>query len=209
MIGRGAFNGCSTLRSVTVPSSVIKLGQTAFHGCKNLAEVVLLGGDILDRGLFSEEGALNKRFSEMICVNAFRDCPLTNIKISFPERMSRLPKKSRLSIKRRIRNLRRVELTQDGTILACFSVVRRPSGGIDFHDKKNQTAKSLHQVIRLISFHELKESSILIELAMWKSRFNEDRARADCRTSVPDPAKYLIMEYCGFIGFLQPAICLS
>ena len=49
-------------------------------------------------------------------------------------------------------------------------------------------------------------TSILIELAVWKSRFDEDEARADCRIAVPDPAKFLIMEYCGFTGFLKPAI---
>ncbi|EJK63106.1 hypothetical protein THAOC_16257 [Thalassiosira oceanica] len=68
------------------------------------------------------------------------------------------------------------------------------------------TAESLHQVLRLISYRELKESSILIELAVWKSKLVADRARADCRISIPDPAKRLIMEYCGFTGFLEPAI---
>ena len=77
---------------------------------------------------------------------------------------------------------------------------------MDVEDTNNQTAESLHQVLRLISFHELKESSILIELAMWKSRLDEGRARTDCRVSVPDPAKWLIMEYCGFAEFLEPAI---
>ena len=46
----------------------------------------------------------------------------------------------------------------------------------------------------------------VIELAMWKSRLDEGRARTDCRVSVPDPAKWLIMEYCGFAEFLEPAI---
>ncbi|EJK44409.1 hypothetical protein THAOC_37051, partial [Thalassiosira oceanica] len=73
-------------------------------------------------------------------------------------------------------------------------------------DTNDETAGSLHLALRLISFHELKESSIVIELAMWKSSMVEDRARADCRITVPDPAKSLIMDYCGFAGFLEPAI---
>ena len=77
---------------------------------------------------------------------------------------------------------------------------------MDVEDTNNETAESLHQVLRLISFHELKESSILIELAMWKSRIEEDRASSDCRISVPDPAKSLIMGYCGFADFLEPVI---
>ncbi|EJK55806.1 hypothetical protein THAOC_24420, partial [Thalassiosira oceanica] len=213
IIGEYAFYECTALRSVTVPLSVTKLGIFAFRGCTNLTEVILLGGDILlnqgflDWGLFSGEGALNeKRFHETICVNAFHDCPLTTMKISFSERMSRLPQDCRPSIEGRIRDLRRLEITQDGTILACFPVIRRSFGCMHVKDTDNQTAESLHQVLRLISFHELKESSILIELAMWKSRLDENRARADCRTSVPDPAKTLIMEYCGFTRFLEPAI---
>ena len=83
----------------------------------------------------------------------------------------------------------------------------RPSlDDVDVEDTNNQTAESLHEVLRLISFHELKESSILIELAMWKSRLELNLARADCRILVPDPAKIQIMEYCGFTDFLEPAI---
>ncbi|EJK71512.1 hypothetical protein THAOC_07038, partial [Thalassiosira oceanica] len=158
-------------------------------------------------------GALNKeRLNELIgsSPSPFRGCPLTSLKITIPrvlsERVARLPQECRLSIEGRIRDLHRVELAQDGSILACFPVIRRSSGGMDVEDTDNQTAQSLHQILRLISFHELKESSILIELAMWKSRLDEHRARADCRISVPDPAKSLIMEYCGFTDILEPAI---
>ncbi|EJK58544.1 hypothetical protein THAOC_21324 [Thalassiosira oceanica] len=126
---------------------------------------------------------------------AFHGCPLTDIKIvsgSLPDRVARLPEKCRLSVEGKIR-----ELVTDNEI-GQYTV--------DVQDTDNQTAESLHQVLRLTSFQELKESSILIELAMWKSSLVKDRARADCRTSVPDPAKSLIMEYYGFAGFLEPAI---
>ena len=230
-IGRMAFYDCTTLRSVTMPSSATKLGIGAFTRCANLTEVILLGGDILlnqgflDRGISSEEGVLNhQRLSEMFGNSmhsfAFFECPLTTIKISVPgtltERMGRLPQECRLSVERRIRDLHHLELTEEGNVLACFPVVSRATDAevvdvenvraVDVQDTNNQTAESLHQVLRLVSFHEFKESSILIELAMWKSRLNEDRARADCRVSVPDPAKGLIMEYCGFTVFLEPAI---
>ena len=166
--------------------------------------MILLGGDnllnqrFLDRGIFIEEGALNQqRLNDMIGSNsvnafAFSDCPLTAIKISvtgpLAERMSRLPQECRLSVEGRIGGMRRIELTQDGSVLACFPVVSRVSdaeagndGAVDVQDTNNWAAESLHEVLRLISYHELKESSILIELAMWKSRLDEDRARADCR----------------------------
>ena len=111
--------------------------------------------------------------------------------------MTRLPEECRLSIARRIRALHRLELTQDGNVLACFPVVRRKNN-VDIQDTNNKTAKSLDKVLQLIFYHELKEYRTLIELAMWKTRLKEGRARSDCRISIPDPAKSLIMEYCGF-----------
>ncbi|EJK68064.1 hypothetical protein THAOC_10800 [Thalassiosira oceanica] len=226
-IDEGAFNECTALRSVTVPSSVTKVGNGAFGDCRNLTEVILLGGErllnqgFLDRGLLGGERALNKnklhemigngrapRVEFLLRTNAFHRCPLIALKISIPralsERMQRLPRECRLSIEQRVHDLRRLQLTHYGNILACFPLPRGSSGCVE--DTNDETAESLYQVLRLISFHELKESSILIELAMWKSRLDEDLSRADCRTSIPDPAKSLIMDYCGFTGFLEPAI---
>ncbi|EJK73417.1 hypothetical protein THAOC_04959, partial [Thalassiosira oceanica] len=229
IIGECAFGQCTALRSVTVPSSVTKLKHGAFSDCTNLTEVILLGGERLlnrgffDRGLLDGERALNKNaLNEMIgdgdvlrddcplTTYAFLRCPLTTLKISIPralsERIERLPGECRLSIEQRVHDLRRLELTQDGNILACFPLIRGPSNFYSVEVTNDETAESLHQVLRLICFHVLKESSILVELAMWKSRLDEDLARADCRTSVPDPAKSLIMEFCGFTDFLEPAI---
>ncbi|EJK49770.1 hypothetical protein THAOC_31321 [Thalassiosira oceanica] len=226
-----AFHECTALRSVTLPSSVAVLGNGAFSYCTNLTEVIFLGGKgllnrgFLELGLFSGQGVLNGGTLGMMAVfkgrnpfgrgyAVFHECPVTTIKISISqalsERMTSLPQECMVSIEGRIRDLSRLELTQDGHILACFPVITRVSDdeydSVDVQDTNNQTAESLHQVLRLISFHELKESSILIELAMWKSSLVNDRDRADCRASVPDPAKSLIMEYCGFTGFLEPVM---
>ena len=38
-IGECAFNGCSALASVTIPGSVISIGEFAFKGCSALASV--------------------------------------------------------------------------------------------------------------------------------------------------------------------------
>ncbi|EJK61095.1 hypothetical protein THAOC_18467, partial [Thalassiosira oceanica] len=76
----------------------------------------------------------------------------------------------------------------------------------DVQDTSNETARSVYQLLRLIAFHELKESSILIELAMRKSGMDGDRSRVDCQVAIPDTVKCLIMEYCGFAGFLSPAM---
>ena len=105
---------------------------------------------------------------------------------------------------------------QDGNVVACFPLVSRESNDeadddsgtedgamFDIQDTNNETARSVYQLLQLIAFHELKESSILIELAMWKSRIDGEWARADCRVAIPGPAKSLITEYGGFTGFLK------
>ena len=227
IIGKGAFQYCIGLQSVTIPSTVTKLDKwETFHGCINLSEVIFLGGErlldreFIDRGILSEEGLLNRGALDELLFDdsrnfAFHGCPLTTVKISVAgvvsERMARLPQECRVSVEERIYSLPRLEQIHDGNIFACFSVVHQ-AGEIfqdedtyEVQDINHETARSLCQVLQLIAFHELKESSIMIELAMWKSRINEHRARADCRVPIPDPAKSLIMEYC-FAGFLEPAI---
>ena len=132
--------------------------------------------------------------------------------------MARLPRECMSSVEERIHNLRHLELLHDGDIFACFPVIessRAPGDnaedGSDYEDEDDmlevldlETARSLYQVLQLIAFYELKESSILIELALWKSIIDMGGDRT-CRIAIPGPAKSLLMEYCGFSDFLRPA----
>ncbi len=40
-IGNGAFDGCSGLTSVTIPTSVTSIGNSAFYGCRGLTSVTI------------------------------------------------------------------------------------------------------------------------------------------------------------------------
>jgi len=40
-IGNGVFNGCTSLVTVTIPSSVTGIGYSAFEGCSNLANIYI------------------------------------------------------------------------------------------------------------------------------------------------------------------------
>ena len=40
-IGKGAFEGCSSLTSVSIPNSVTSIGNEAFNGCKSLKSVTI------------------------------------------------------------------------------------------------------------------------------------------------------------------------
>ena len=221
---------------MTIPLTVTELDGLSFYNCSNLSEVIFLDGkrllkqDFFNCGFRREEQGLidQEAVDEMIFslengdrLFAFHGCPLTTVKISIgwasSERMARLPRECRLTVEERIHSLRHLELQQDGNVLACFPVVggagaeddsedEAEDDTVEIRDTNHETARSLYQVLQLIAFHELKESSIVIELAMWKSRIDSDRAHADCRVAIPDTAKTLIMEYCGFAGFLEPAI---
>ncbi|EJK63950.1 hypothetical protein THAOC_15364 [Thalassiosira oceanica] len=213
VIGIYAFSFCTALQRVSIPPSVTELSW-AFSGCSNLIEVILLGEGFLDLDHLGE-AALNKtKINKMFGpgLRAFRDCGLTTIKMELSQCMARLPEECRRSVEGEIPDMHSLELSQDGSIFARFPVIRSSLGGMVVQDKNNQTAASLHRLLRLISFHELKESSILTELAVWKSRIDQaatpvpPEERSEYRVSIPDPAKCLIMEYCGFTGFLEPAI---
>jgi len=218
-LGALAFGHCSNLSEVILLGGERLLDQESLACGTFREEKRLLNQGALDEMLFVEDEDGDRLF-------AFRGCPLTAVKISvswaLSERMARLSPKCRVSIVDIIRNLPCVELLQDGNVLACFPVVRRATDDeaeddydtdveeVDFGvtDTNLETARSLYRVLQLIAYHELKQSSILIELAMWKSRIDEiaSAPRADCRVAIPDPAKSLIMECCGFAGFLEPAI---
>lgn len=43
-IGLGAFEGCTSLKSVTIPDSVTKIGCYAFNGCASLKSVTIPRG---------------------------------------------------------------------------------------------------------------------------------------------------------------------
>ncbi len=54
-IKNGAFNGCTSLETITIPDSVTEIGAWAFSGCKNLSSVTLSKGVVdLQLKAFSE-----------------------------------------------------------------------------------------------------------------------------------------------------------
>ncbi|EJK55263.1 hypothetical protein THAOC_25020 [Thalassiosira oceanica] len=210
-VGERAFAFCLALRSVTIPASVVELGEGAFSSCMNLSEVIFLGGErllkreVLDRGLFIEEegllnqGALNELIFDDNGSYAFNQSPLRTVKIStsraLSERMAGLPRECWPSFETAIRAMSGLELTRDGTVLACFPISGSELEGAGNANLENlETTRSLHRV--WTALRDLKESSILIDLAMLNH----------CRVPVPGPARCAILEHCGFACFLRPSL---
>ncbi|EJK45925.1 hypothetical protein THAOC_35438 [Thalassiosira oceanica] len=203
IVGEPAFQLCAALRSVTIPSTVTELGD-AFCNCRNLSEVILQGGKRLlneefvdcgfqrdDQGLLDQE-AIDDMLLDEDGDFAFDGCPLDFVKISVgwavTERMARLPRECMLSVEERIHNSNRLELQQDGNVLACFHV-GKPSqfflglfvpranaeddsedeaedDTVEVRDTNNETAGSLRQILQMIAFHEIKESPSLEQRLM-------------------------------------------
>ena len=218
-VGNNAFYDCSALTSVTIPSTVCRMDLDAFEGCINLTEVVFLGGRFCygikflqlinsgDKVLLDQES-----FNEILeprIHRVFRHCTqLTDVKVSISwavaERILRLSPECRQSIEEKICDLPRIDRQCDH-ILAVFTVAIRDGAVSHLLDTGNVAARSLFQIFRLIAFHELREASIVIDLAMWRARIEDAKSelsREDCRITVPGPARSLIMEYGGFAGFL-------
>ena len=54
-IGYSAFHGCTSLKSVTIPSSVTEIGEGAFYGCTGLKSITV---DKNNKNYTSVEGVL-------------------------------------------------------------------------------------------------------------------------------------------------------
>ena len=53
-IGSGAFNSCTSLTSITIPSTVTSMGDTVFGGCKLLTSITIPSSvTIISEGAFS------------------------------------------------------------------------------------------------------------------------------------------------------------
>ena len=46
-IGESAFDGCSSLTSITIPNSVTRIGEGAFWGCSSLTSIVVESGNTM------------------------------------------------------------------------------------------------------------------------------------------------------------------
>ncbi len=88
-IGRGAFAGCTTLKTLTVEQGVRTVGMNAFEGCTGLEEVVLPGSlTFVEKDAFRDCGSLREITmpgiirAGQVREDAFAGVGLTELKLS-------------------------------------------------------------------------------------------------------------------------------
>ena len=72
--------------------------------------------------------------------------------------------------------------------------------GAVLHFNWNEIRRDLDRITRLVSYYELKEATTTFELALWKSKLDQEDAtnttnRAAYRIDVPGPVKDTILQY--------------
>ena len=68
-IGSSAFYGCSGLTSVTIPSSVTSISFYAFNGCTSLQNVAILGSPIIEYAAFDNTPYFDNMPDGMVYIN--------------------------------------------------------------------------------------------------------------------------------------------
>ncbi|KOO27160.1 surface antigen -like protein, partial [Chrysochromulina tobinii] len=53
-IGRSAFDGCTSLASITLPASVTQIGKGAFSSCNSLSFITIPSSTVVEPGAFSK-----------------------------------------------------------------------------------------------------------------------------------------------------------
>ena len=146
-VGKASFSWCTSLERINFPSSLEKVGEKVFKDCKNLKEVTFSNGCNLKR----------------VGKNAFRNCEsLDRISITFP-RLQYIIKAGH-------------NITNEISEIADIQCVTKQqhwevliTGG-----RWNEGLRKVGKINKLIKRYEIKETTVLIELAFWKGdRWNK------------------------------------
>ena len=177
-IGQYAFVRCTSLPSITIPSTVTEVGGAAFCDCSNLREVILHG------------------VPRVMGKNAFISCTSLE-RFAFPTISTRLDNLIHTGhwggIETKVNEVRGVvERSGDELFVSAQTM--------DRGNNWNTARENLGKLVRLISYYELKGGTSLFELALWKFKLDQVDAanpipRKKCRMDVPGPAKDIILQY--------------
>jgi hypothetical protein len=178
-IGGCAFFNCSQLEKVTFSSTIREIGTLAFSRCENLDEV-------------SMSGIILK-----MEYDAFEDCPWLE-RFTFPiisARLDNIIQTRHYPVEAKIDAIRGDMIGRRGSEITFARATE-----MNISRNWNTIKQSLEKIISWISLYEMKEATVLLELALWKAKIDQvddtDPTNRDaCRIEVPGPVKNTILQY--------------
>ena len=158
-VGVESFSGCTSLETINFPSTLEVVGEKAFKHCKNLKEVTISDGCNL----------------KTIGKNVFVDCDsLERISITFP-RLEYLIQVGHANIINEINNIPDMQCVvakQQHWVSNLFGR-KNIAEVLITGGRWNEALNKVDQVNKLIKKYEIKEATVLIELALWKGKMGQ------------------------------------
>jgi len=174
-ISEGSFWGCTLLESISFPSTLTEVDERAFANCCNLVEVSLSDG------------------IKKIGSRAFHNCS-SRLCFKIPSISTRLEaiiQAGQVEIVDRINGLTGVERISGELLISAEAM----QAGANWCAIK----ASIDRIVELISYHEIKEATTIVELALWKVKIDQAEEnltnRDACRIDIPGPVKDCILQY--------------
>jgi len=182
-VGKASFSRCTSLERISFPSSLEKVGEKAFKDCKNLKEVTFSNGCNVKR----------------VGKNAFRNCEsLDRISITFPRLQYII--KAGYNITNEISAIADVQCITKQQHWICNLFGREnPTEVLVAGGRWNEALRKVGKINRLIKRYEIKETTVLVELAFWKGQMeqagDDTSNRGAFRIGIPEPVQELILQY--------------
>jgi len=188
IIGNGSFKGCKRLKRVVLNNGLKYIELDAFSGCLSLDSITFPSSVIYIGDRAFKDCWILKQITNMKCEvdtpkigwDAFRGCPLAVMKF----RTKIIQEKHLKELENKINEIDSTLKVRDHDLILIIPA--SDSAVIQF-DK----------ICNLIQYYEVKEATMLVEMAMWKSKIEQASGldRDACRVDMPEPAKDLILKY--------------
>ena len=177
------FRKCTSLQSITIPSSVTCIEKEAFDYCNNLQEVVL-----------HNEGVQigDDTFTNCTSLERFKFLRLST-------RLDNIIQAGQRGIEAKMDDIPTVEWRDGELVIPVAYRLRGSRGGTETLVEVNK--EKLDKIVRLIRYYEIKVATTLFELALWKANLDqavdgdEPADRGAYRVEVPGPVKETLLQY--------------
>ena len=206
-VGEGAFCGCSRLKTVILNESLQTIGKAAFASCTQLERITIphTVTEIRERTFFwcinLREVGLHEGI-QTIAYNAFDEC-VSLERFTFSGLTTRLETiigtGNYAGVDTKLDEIRG-PINRRGSELSLPVSVSSTGGHIKTFWIRNRG--TLGRIDRLLTYYELKEATMLLELAMWKSMIDLEEVKpinSDAyRIDIPGPVKNTILQYLNY-----------